>query len=146
MTTEIIPAAQTLPAAVTPMDMIDKALASGASPEALEKLLALQERWEANQAKRAFDTATQKSFSLKEWSGMMLERCGNCRCFTLAFPDDETATNEGKCSVKNWTGPLFVYGDDGKMAGVTWGYHPSVLRGDGCRQFSPAERMEKADG
>jgi len=57
MTTEIIPAAQTLPAAVTPMDMIDKALASGASPEALEKLLALQERWEANQAKRAFDTA-----------------------------------------------------------------------------------------
>jgi len=56
-TTEIIPAAQPLPAAVTPMDMIDKALASGASPEALEKLLALQERWEANQAKRAFDTA-----------------------------------------------------------------------------------------
>lgn len=55
--TAIITATQTLPAAVTPMDMIDKALASGASPEALEKLLALQERWEANQAKRAFDTA-----------------------------------------------------------------------------------------
>lgn len=57
MTTEIIPAAQTLPAAITPMDMIDKALASGASPEALEKLLTLQERWEATQARKAFIVA-----------------------------------------------------------------------------------------
>ena len=63
MTTEIIPAAQTLPAAVTPMDMIDKALASGASPEALEKLLALQERWEANQARKAFIVAMAQARS-----------------------------------------------------------------------------------
>lgn len=43
--------------AVTPMDMIDRALASGAAPETLERLLALQERWEANQARKAFDEA-----------------------------------------------------------------------------------------
>lgn len=43
--------------AVTPMAMIDRALASGAAPETLEKLLALQERWEANQGRKAFDEA-----------------------------------------------------------------------------------------
>lgn len=42
---------------VTPMAMIDRALASNASPETLEKLLALQERWEAGQARKAFDDA-----------------------------------------------------------------------------------------
>lgn len=42
---------------VTPMAMIDRALATGAAPETLEKLLALQERWEANQGRKAFDEA-----------------------------------------------------------------------------------------
>lgn len=44
-------------AAVTPMAMIDRALASNATPETLERLLALQERWEASQARKAFDEA-----------------------------------------------------------------------------------------
>lgn len=57
----ILPATQTLPAVVTPMDMIDRALTSGASPEALEKLLALQERWEASQARKAFITAMSQA-------------------------------------------------------------------------------------
>lgn len=43
--------------AVTPMTMIDRALASNATPETLERLLALQERWEANEARKAFDAA-----------------------------------------------------------------------------------------
>ncbi len=43
--------------AVTPMAMIDRALASNATPETLERLLALQERWEASQARKAFDEA-----------------------------------------------------------------------------------------
>lgn len=46
-----------VPAAVTPMDMIDRALVAGADPATLEKLLALQERWEANQGRKAFDEA-----------------------------------------------------------------------------------------
>lgn len=46
-----------VPAVVTPMDMIDRAISSGASVEALEKLMALQERWEANQGRKAFDRA-----------------------------------------------------------------------------------------
>lgn len=45
------------PVAVTPMTMIDRALVSNAAPETLEKLLALQERWEANQGRKAFDEA-----------------------------------------------------------------------------------------
>ena len=45
------------PNMVTPMTMIDRALATGAAPETLEKLLALQERWEANQGRKAFDEA-----------------------------------------------------------------------------------------
>ena len=43
--------------ALTPMDMIERAVTSGASVEALEKLMALQERWEANQGRKAFDHA-----------------------------------------------------------------------------------------
>lgn len=39
---------------LTPMTMIEKALASGATPETLEKLMALQERWEATQSRKAF--------------------------------------------------------------------------------------------
>lgn len=46
-----------LPASATPMDMLLRAVSSGASIEVMEKLLALQERWEANQARRAFDAA-----------------------------------------------------------------------------------------
>lgn len=47
----------TTAAPITPMAMIDRALASGASAETLERLMALQERWQAAQAKRAFDAA-----------------------------------------------------------------------------------------
>jgi hypothetical protein len=42
---------------MTPMAMIDRALMSGATPETLGKLMDLQERWEANQAKKVFDEA-----------------------------------------------------------------------------------------
>lgn len=41
----------------TPMEMLNRALMSGATPETLERLLALQERWEMNQARKAFDDA-----------------------------------------------------------------------------------------
>lgn len=43
--------------AATPMEMIDRALANNATPEMLDKLLSLQERWEANEGKKAFDRA-----------------------------------------------------------------------------------------
>lgn len=42
---------------VTPMAMIDRALTTGASVEVLSGLMALQERWEANQARKEFDAA-----------------------------------------------------------------------------------------
>lgn len=42
---------------LTPMAMIDRALSSGASPDTLERLMALQERWEAGQAKKAHNEA-----------------------------------------------------------------------------------------
>jgi hypothetical protein len=42
---------------MTPMAMLNRALASGASVEMMEKLLALQERYEANEARKAFDEA-----------------------------------------------------------------------------------------
>lgn len=42
---------------VTPMAMLDRALASGASMETLDKLMSLAERWEAGQARKAFDAA-----------------------------------------------------------------------------------------
>lgn len=42
---------------VTPLTMIDRAISSGASVETLTQLMTLQERWEANQARKAFDEA-----------------------------------------------------------------------------------------
>ncbi|MCZ4089362.1 ERF family protein [Sinorhizobium psoraleae] len=44
-------------AVVTPMEMLDRAVSSGASVETLTQLMNLQERWEANQARKAFDEA-----------------------------------------------------------------------------------------
>lgn len=46
-----------IPAPITPMEMIDRAVQSGASVEALERLMALQERWEGNQGRKAYDAA-----------------------------------------------------------------------------------------
>lgn len=43
--------------ALTPMDMLDRAVTSGASVETLEKLMGLQERYERNNARKAFDEA-----------------------------------------------------------------------------------------
>ena len=45
------------PQAMTPMIMLSQAVERGASMEMLEKLMGLQERWEANQARKAFDAA-----------------------------------------------------------------------------------------
>jgi hypothetical protein len=45
------------PLALTPMDMVARAVESGASMEIVERLMAAQERWEANQARKAFDEA-----------------------------------------------------------------------------------------
>ena len=43
--------------ALTPMDMLDRAVASGAPIETLERLIALKERWDAHEARKAFDEA-----------------------------------------------------------------------------------------
>jgi hypothetical protein len=51
----IVPAAGAL--ALTPMDMISRALESGAGMDTIDKLMGLQERWEKNQARKAFDAA-----------------------------------------------------------------------------------------
>lgn len=41
----------------TPMQMIDRALSQNADVAVIEKLMELQERWEANQARKAFEKA-----------------------------------------------------------------------------------------
>ena len=42
---------------VTPMDMLNRAVQSGADIDMIEKLMNLQERWEASNARKAFDKA-----------------------------------------------------------------------------------------
>jgi hypothetical protein len=42
---------------VTPMDMLNRAVQSGADIDMIEKLMNLQERWEASNARKAFDEA-----------------------------------------------------------------------------------------
>jgi hypothetical protein len=41
----------------TPMEMLARAITSGAAPETLEKMMAMQERWESNQARKLYDKA-----------------------------------------------------------------------------------------
>ena len=48
---------QQLPVAVTPMDMLRVAIDKGADLEKLQQLMNLQERWEANEAKKAYIVA-----------------------------------------------------------------------------------------
>jgi hypothetical protein len=50
------PAQAQLPTAVTPMSLLQSAVASG-NLDLAEKLMGLQERWEKNQARKAFDEA-----------------------------------------------------------------------------------------
>ena len=45
------------PQEITPMSMLDRAVQSGASIETLTKLMELQERFDKNQARKAFDDA-----------------------------------------------------------------------------------------
>jgi hypothetical protein len=47
--------------AITPSDMIARALERGASIETLEKLITLQERWEANEARKAYNEAMARA-------------------------------------------------------------------------------------
>jgi len=54
---ERLPARKTSTSVITPMDMLHSAITNGAAIEVLEKLMALQERYEASQARKAFDTA-----------------------------------------------------------------------------------------
>jgi hypothetical protein len=54
---QIIEAPRQEPKALTPMDMVAQAVSQGANIEVLEKLMGLQERWEANQARKAFEAA-----------------------------------------------------------------------------------------
>jgi hypothetical protein len=49
--------APAVPGVLTPMDMLNKAVESGANMEVVTKLMDLQERWEKNQARKAFDEA-----------------------------------------------------------------------------------------
>jgi hypothetical protein len=50
-----------LAATMTPMQMIEQAIQGKADVAILERLMALQERWEANEAKKAFDMAIAKA-------------------------------------------------------------------------------------
>lgn len=49
---------------ITPMELIDKALTSGMKPEELGKLMDLQERWEKNEAAKAYGAAMTKFQSI----------------------------------------------------------------------------------
>lgn len=49
------------PSAPPMIQILNKALESGVTPEVMEKLLAVQQRWEAGEAKKAFDKAMAKA-------------------------------------------------------------------------------------
>jgi hypothetical protein len=49
--------------AITPMDMLDRALSSGATPETIEKFMAMAERYEQGQSRKAFEAALAETRS-----------------------------------------------------------------------------------
>lgn len=48
-------------AALTPLSMLNRAMETGASMEVLEKFMSLHERWEAGNARKAFDAAISEA-------------------------------------------------------------------------------------
>lgn len=54
---ETLPAIRQTTALITPMSMLEKAVVAGADMEVIERLMDLQERWDAKQARKAFDEA-----------------------------------------------------------------------------------------
>jgi hypothetical protein len=54
---ELIVAPEQPRGVLTPMDMLNQAVSQGANIEMLEKLMAMQERWEGNQARKAYESA-----------------------------------------------------------------------------------------
>ena len=52
---------QAVSTAITPMDMINTAIERGADIDQLTKLMDLQERWEANEARKAYQNAFHQS-------------------------------------------------------------------------------------
>lgn len=55
--TKMNPPEQAVAVAITPMDMLAMAMEKGSDLDLIERLMTLQERWEATQAKKAFDEA-----------------------------------------------------------------------------------------
>jgi len=55
--TALNPALQLPIVPATPMEMLGRAIQMGQTPETLERLLSLQERWERNEARKAYDEA-----------------------------------------------------------------------------------------
>lgn len=53
----VIPIADTVPTRALMHPLVDKMIATNPTPEALEKLLAMQREWEANEAKKAYTVA-----------------------------------------------------------------------------------------
>lgn len=66
---------QSVSVAVTPLDMLNNAVANGASIEIMEKLMGLHERWEANQSRKAFDEAIASAKA--ELTPVMKNRAGH---------------------------------------------------------------------
>lgn len=60
-----LPAATITPASMTPMALIARAIDRGYDEARLEKLMGLQERWEANEARKAF-TAAMAAFKAED--------------------------------------------------------------------------------
>jgi hypothetical protein len=52
-----MPSTMPVPASPTPMDLLQRAMNSGCSMDIIEKMMAMQERYEANQARKDFDKA-----------------------------------------------------------------------------------------
>tara|TARA_Y100000034_G_scaffold92092_1_gene111201 strand:+ start:135 stop:1007 length:873 start_codon:yes stop_codon:yes gene_type:complete len=55
--TELTPLPDSEETAITPMSMLNRAITSGADIDVMERLMGLQERWEANEARKAFSGA-----------------------------------------------------------------------------------------
>jgi hypothetical protein len=84
---------------ITPMSMIERAIISGTTPEMLEKLLSLQERWEANQARKDFISAM--ALAKAKFGPILKKHSGYAdRYKHETLPDIADAVD----------GPLFEYG------------------------------------
>lgn len=100
----------------TPMELLSNALSSGANIDVLEKLMALQDKWEASQARKAFIAAKA---AFKQEAPLVIKDKKNNQYNSKYASIDSVVNNTSPILGKHGLDPCWEVAQDGKEITVT---------------------------